>query len=65
VSSLVVKKRIRKLVEGEQPLHPLSDSTIVKLLENENLTIARRTVAKYREELRIPSSTLRKRSREK
>ncbi len=65
VSSLVVKKRIRKLVEGEEPLHPLSDSTIVKLLENQNLTIARRTVAKYREELRIPSSTLRKRSREK
>ena len=65
VSSLVVKKRIRKLVEREEPLHPLSDSTIVKLLENENLNIARRTVAKYREELRIPSSTLRKRSRER
>jgi RNA polymerase sigma-54 factor len=65
VSSLAVKQRIRKLVEQEDPRRPLSDSTIVKLLEKENLHIARRTVAKYREELRIPSSTLRKRSQER
>lgn len=62
VSSLVVKQRIRKLVEREDPAHPLSDSTLVKLLEQDRLHIARRTVAKYREEMRIPSSTLRRRA---
>ncbi|MEE8112570.1 MAG: RNA polymerase factor sigma-54 [Acidobacteriota bacterium] len=65
VSSLAVKQRIRKLVEQEDPSHPLSDSRIVKMLEQDSLRIARRTVAKYREELRIPSSTFRKRAHQR
>lgn len=61
VSSLVVKERIRKLVEAEDPGHPLSDSKIMKMLQREGIRLARRTVAKYREELQIPSSDKRKR----
>ncbi|NOZ94046.1 MAG: RNA polymerase factor sigma-54 [Acidobacteria bacterium] len=61
VSSLVVKERIRKLIEAEDPQKPLSDSRIMKLLQHEGIRLARRTVAKYREELNIPSSEKRKR----
>lgn len=61
VSSLVVKERIKKLVEAEDPAHPLSDSKIMKMLQREGIRLARRTVAKYREELQIPSSDKRKR----
>ncbi|HEV8336039.1 MAG TPA: RNA polymerase factor sigma-54 [Candidatus Polarisedimenticolia bacterium] len=56
VSSLTVKERIKKLVSEENAGRPLSDSALAKLLGDEGLQIARRTVAKYREELRIPSS---------
>ena len=61
ISSLTVKQKIKKIVGAENPRRPLSDSAIVKMLEDEGLQIARRTVAKYREELRIPSSTDRRR----
>lgn len=60
VSSLVVKERIRKLIEGEDPARPLSDSKIMKMLQREGIRLARRTVAKYREELGVPSSDKRK-----
>ncbi len=60
VSSLTVKERIRKIVSAEDGRRPLSDAAIVKLLMGEGLQIARRTVAKYREELKIPSSGSRK-----
>ncbi len=60
VSSLAVKRRIRQIVENEDPRKPLSDSKIMALLNKEGLKIARRTVAKYREEMRIPPSKLRK-----
>ena len=60
VSSLTVKERIRKIVADEESRRPLSDSAIVKILKAEGLQIARRTVAKYREELKIPSSSNRK-----
>ncbi len=60
ISSLTVKQKIRRIVEAENPRKPLSDSEIVKLLQAEGLRIARRTIAKYREELRIPSSTSRR-----
>ena len=56
VSSLTVKERIRKIVSAEDGKRPLSDAAIVKVLLGEGLQIARRTVAKYREELKIPSS---------
>jgi RNA polymerase sigma-54 factor len=60
VSSLTVKERIKKVVGEEDAGRPLSDAAIVQILSNEGLRIARRTVAKYREELRIPSSNERR-----
>jgi len=60
VSSLAVKERIRKVVGEEDPRRPLSDAAIVQILSDDGLRIARRTVAKYREELRIPSSNERR-----
>jgi RNA polymerase sigma-54 factor len=60
ISSLTVKKKIQGFIEGEDPRKPLSDSKIMKILNDEGINIARRTVAKYRDELNIPSSTDRK-----
>lgn len=60
VSSLAVKEKIRKLTAEESPKKPYSDATIVKILTREGIHIARRTVAKYREELGIPSSSKRR-----
>jgi RNA polymerase sigma-54 factor len=60
VSSVTIKDRIRKMIEEEDASRPLSDSKIAEVLEAEGLPLARRTVAKYREELRIPPSNLRK-----
>ncbi len=62
VSSLVVKERIRKIIESEDAQRPLSDSKIMKLLQREGIRLARRTVAKYREEIGVPSSDQRKRA---
>ncbi len=61
VSSLRIKEKIKKLVEGEDPSNPLSDIEIGDLLARENLKVARRTVAKYRTQLRIDPSHIRKR----
>jgi RNA polymerase sigma-54 factor len=60
VSSVTIKRRIKNIVAEENPKKPLSDSKIVKILEDEGLVLARRTIAKYREELRIPPSNQRK-----
>jgi RNA polymerase sigma-54 factor len=60
VSSLAVKGKIRSLVEAEDPAHPLSDARLAELLLRDGIRIARRTVAKYREELRIPASSIRR-----
>lgn len=60
VSSLSVKRKILTFVREENPKKPLSDSKIMKYLNKEGINIARRTVAKYRDELKIPSSTDRK-----
>lgn len=61
ISSLRVKERIRKLVENEDKKRPLSDIEIGDILARENFRIARRTVAKYRKQLSIPPSHIRKR----
>ena len=61
VSSESVRSRIRLLVGGESSHQPLSDDRIVDLLKGEGVEIARRTVAKYREAMRIPSSAARRR----
>ncbi len=60
VSSSAVKEYIREAVKNENPVHPLSDQKIAEDLKKKGLDVARRTVAKYREELGIPSSQGRK-----
>lgn len=61
ISSTAIRARIRKLVGDEPPEKPLSDSKIAGLLKREGIKVARRTVAKYRESLGIPSSSDRRR----
>ncbi|MEW6107602.1 MAG: RNA polymerase factor sigma-54 [Nitrospirota bacterium] len=60
ISSTTIKEMIRKIINEEDHYRPLSDMHIVDILKNKNITVARRTVAKYREELKIPSHTHRK-----
>jgi RNA polymerase sigma-54 factor len=62
-SSEAVRHRIRQLVDNESPSKILSDDKIVELLKVEGVDIARRTVAKYRESMRIPSSVQRRREK--
>jgi RNA polymerase sigma-54 factor len=59
-SSTSVRAKIRKLIGAENPAKPLSDSKIAKLLADEGINVARRTVAKYREAMKILSSSERK-----
>ena len=60
ISSLTVKRKIQHLIQAEDLKRPLSDSELTRSLKREGINIARRTVAKYRDELGIPSSTNRK-----
>jgi RNA polymerase sigma-54 factor len=62
ISSLTVKDTIQKLIKEENLTMPLKDQQIVDLLKERGIDIARRTVAKYREELRIPPTSVRKRT---
>ncbi len=59
-SSTAIRAKIKKLVADENPRKPLSDNTIANLLKEDGIDVARRTVAKYRESLHIPSSSDRK-----
>lgn len=59
-SSTSVRAKIRKLIGAENPSKPLSDSKIASMLAEEGITVARRTVAKYRESMKIASSSERK-----
>jgi RNA polymerase sigma-54 factor len=59
-SSTSVRAKIKKLIGAENPAKPLSDSKLAKLLAKEGITVARRTVAKYRESLKIASSSERR-----
>lgn len=59
-SSTAIRAMIKKLVSNENPRKPLSDNSITNLLKEEGIDVARRTVAKYRESLNIPSSSDRK-----
>jgi RNA polymerase sigma-54 factor len=60
-SSLTVKDRLKKLVAAEDPAAPLTDQQLVERLAAESVRIARRTVTKYRRELRLPPANRRKR----
>jgi RNA polymerase sigma-54 factor len=63
-SAEAVRHRIRQLIDGETPDDVLSDDTIVEKLKSAGVDIARRTVAKYREAMRIPSSVQRRREKQ-
>ena len=54
-------ERIKEIIADEDERHPLSDDAIAAILKKEGVDIARRTVAKYREAMHIPSSSLRRR----
>ncbi len=60
VSTREVKKILSNLIEAEEKKHPLSDERLTELLQEKGYNIARRTVAKYREQLNIPVARLRK-----
>lgn len=62
VASTTVRKRLRELVEAEDPARPLSDQRLAEALGEQGVSVARRTVAKYREELGIEPSWARKRT---
>jgi RNA polymerase sigma-54 factor len=55
-----IKKKVKGIIDSEDKKHPLSDNKIVDILNKEGLEISRRTVAKYRCDLKIPSSSKRK-----
>ena len=59
-SSTAVRALIKQLVGAEDPARPLSDSTLSEMLEQQGIQVARRTVAKYREALKIAPANLRK-----
>lgn len=61
VSSTSIKAMIKEIIDEENPKKPLSDQKISNLLKDRGISISRRTVAKYRDELNIPSSSMRKR----
>ncbi|MEO8725500.1 MAG: RNA polymerase factor sigma-54 [Acidobacteriaceae bacterium] len=55
-SLMVLKRRVGQLIEQEDPAKPLTDEQITQLLRTQGINVTRRTVAKYREDLRIPST---------
>ena len=61
LSRQAVKQKLLALVRGEDPRHPLSDQRLCELLAEDGVQVARRTVAKYRMELHLPSSSVRRR----
>jgi len=58
---LVLKRKVRKLIEEESPRHPLTDDQLAALLQAQGIQLTRRTVAKYREDMHIPSTHQRRR----
>src|SRR5262245_47039333 len=63
-SAEAVRHRIKQLIDAERAENVLSDDTIVEKLRGAGIDIARRTVAKYREAMRIPSSVQRRREKQ-
>lgn len=59
-SAIAIKAHIKELIQNEDPKKPLSDNKLMSLLEEKEIVVARRTIAKYRESLKIPSSSERK-----
>lgn len=61
LSAATVKRQIKELVAGENPAQPLSDQALTEILTSRGVAVSRRTVAKYREEMNIQSSSKRRR----
>ncbi|MGO9126319.1 MAG: RNA polymerase factor sigma-54 [Terriglobales bacterium] len=55
-SLLILKRRVKKLIEEEDSARPLTDEQITRILQSQGIQVTRRTVAKYREDMRIPST---------
>jgi len=55
-SLLILKRRVKKLIEEEDSAHPLTDDQITRILQSQGIQVTRRTVAKYREDMKIPST---------
>jgi RNA polymerase sigma-54 factor len=55
-SLLVVKRKVKRMIEEEDPAHPLTDDQLTARLNEEGISVTRRTVAKYREDMKIPST---------
>jgi RNA polymerase sigma-54 factor len=55
-SLLILKRRVKKLIEEEDPSKPLTDEQITRVLQSQGIQVTRRTVAKYREDMKIPST---------
>jgi RNA polymerase sigma-54 factor len=55
-SLLILKRRVKKLIEEEDPTRPLTDEQITRILQQQGIQVTRRTVAKYREDMNIPST---------
>jgi len=55
-SLLILKRRVKKLIEEEDPARPLTDEQLTRILQSQGIQVTRRTVAKYREDMRIPST---------
>ncbi len=55
-SLLILKRRVKKLIEEEDPNRPLTDEQLTRVLQSQGIQVTRRTVAKYREDMRIPST---------
>jgi len=55
-SLLILKRRVKKLIDDEDPSRPLTDEQLTRILQSQGIQVTRRTVAKYREDMRIPST---------
>jgi RNA polymerase sigma-54 factor len=55
-SLLILKRRVKKIIEEEDPKRPLTDEQITRILQSQGIQVTRRTVAKYREDMKIPST---------
>ena len=64
VSDQVILQELKEVIDGEDPRHPYSDQVLAQYFQNQGISIARRTITKFRMKLRIPNSHLRRRLKE-
>ena len=56
VSTRIIKLKIKKMIEDEDPRNPITDDQVAKIMARDGLKLSRRTVAKYRDQMQIPGS---------